>query len=274
MYPPLGYKPLDPRLPYLHDKSKDGDCFFGRCEREEIPILVHCSPGGMSTHEMHLYMEYDGKDKQPATGDALPKETRKRLFTPEGYFWTNYVHPRAWREVLIRFPKLRLCLAHFGGDEWEHGFDSDWITEIIDLTKEYDNVYTDFSCWNLDKAKDAFAKVLTGKQYGHLRKKILFGTDWYMTLVALGGKNYKKFCEEFWEFFQEIPDGTNLWEQFTFTNPFSFYGIFKKTGTTQKDKLDTMVAALKKKRCDAIKLDENYQSIRRAQKYYEKLRTD
>jgi hypothetical protein len=59
LYPPLGYKPLDPRLPYLHDKLKDGDCFYARCDREGIPVLVHCSPGGMYTHEIKHYMEYD-----------------------------------------------------------------------------------------------------------------------------------------------------------------------------------------------------------------------
>ena len=47
MYPSLGYQPIDKRLPYLHTLS-EGDCFYGRCMREAIPILVHCSPGGMN----------------------------------------------------------------------------------------------------------------------------------------------------------------------------------------------------------------------------------
>ncbi|MBS3772446.1 MAG: amidohydrolase family protein, partial [Bacteroidales bacterium] len=273
MYPPLGYKPLDLRLPYLHDKLEDGDCFYGRCEREGIPILAHCSPGGMSTHEMKLYMQYDGRDRKPATDEEMPEETRKRLFSPEGYFWTNYVHPRAWREVLFRFPKLKLCLAHFGGDEWKRGLDSDWITEIIALTKEYSNVYTDFSCWDIHKAKESFAQVLGNRQNAHLKNKILFGTDWYMTLLALGGKSYKKFCEEFWEFFQGIPDGKDLWQRFTFLNPFTFYGFFDKKDGAQGDKLDNLVAALKKNECDKDKLNDNYPCIRRVQKEYDKLKS-
>ena len=174
-------------------------------------------------------MQYDGKTSVPATDEPMPRETGRRLFTPEGYFWTDYVHPRAWREVLVRFPKLRLCLAHFGGEEWERGLDSDWITEIIALTKEYDNVYTDFSCWDLDNAEETFAHVRTAEQHAHVRKKILFGTDWYMTLLALNGRSYKKFCEEFWEFFEGLPEGMKLWERFSFVNPFTFYGIFDKT---------------------------------------------
>ncbi len=271
LYPPLGYKPLDSRLPYLHDKSLDGDCFYAYCEREGIPILAHCSPGGMSTHEMELYMQYDGKSSTPATDDAMPKETAKRLLSPEGYFWTNYVHPKNWREVLVRFPKLKLCLAHFGGDEWKRGIDSDWITEIIDLTREYDNVYTDFSCWDIDNAKEAFADILSGKQYAHLKKKVLFGTDWYMTLLVLNGKSYRKFCEEFWEFFQEIPNGMDLWERFTFVNPFKFYGIFDKT-TGGKDKLECLRSALAKMKCNKKSLNDNYKSIRRVQQYYERIK--
>jgi hypothetical protein len=226
----------------------------------------------MSTHEMKLYMQYDGRDRKPASDEEMPEETRKRLFSPEGYFWTNYVHPRAWREVLIRFPKLKLCLAHFGGDEWKRGLESDWITEIIALTKEYPNVYTDFSCWDLDNAKESFAQVLGNKQNAHLKNKILFGTDWYMTLLALGGKSYSKFCEEFWEFFQEIPNGKDLWQRFTFLNPFTFYGFFDKKEGAQGDKLDNLVAALKKNECDKDKLNDSYSCIRRVQKEYDKLK--
>jgi hypothetical protein len=272
MYTPLGYKPLDERLPFLHDKLKDADCFYARCEREGIPILTHCSPGGMLTHEREFYIQYDGKEPRPETDEPMPAATKKQLFTPETYFLKNYVHPRAWREVLIRYPKLKLCLAHFGGDEWEHGLKSDWITEIIALTKEYPNVYTDFSCWDLDKQKESFAEVLSNKQYSHLKDKILFGTDWYMTLLVLGGKSYKKFCEEFWEFFEEIPDGKELWQRFTFINPFTFYGFFDKGKDAKTDKLDNLVAALKKNKCDKNKLKDSLSCLRRIQKEFDRLK--
>jgi predicted TIM-barrel fold metal-dependent hydrolase len=270
VYPPLGYKPLDERLPYLHDRLKEGDCFYARCEREGVPILSHCSPGGMSTHEMKLYAEFDGIELKPSVDETMPAETSKRLFTPEGYFWTNYVHPRAWREVLVRYPNLKLCLAHFGGDEWEREQGSDWITEIIALTKEYKNVYTDFSCWDLEKSKEAFANILTNKQHAHLRDKILFGTDWYMTLLRDKVTTYKKFCEGFWEFFQEIPEGMDLWQRFTFINPFAFYGFFDKE--KGKDKLENLAAALNALDCDKKKLEDNMAKFRRIQKELEKIK--
>jgi predicted TIM-barrel fold metal-dependent hydrolase len=283
MYPPLGYKPLDPRLPYLHDKLKDGDCFYARCEREGIPILVHCSPGGMSTHEMKLYMQYDAQISSyqiktpssvfesgaPTDATGIAADTEDIAIQ---YFWDNYVHPKEWRKVLQIFPKLKLCLAHFGGDEWNKGSGSDWISEITSLTKEYPNVYTDFSCWTLESCKESFAQVLTNKQNGHLRDKILFGTDWYMKLLTPGAKSYRKFCEEFWEFFQELPDGKDLWQRFTFINPFAFYGFFDKKEGAQGDKLDNLTSALKRSKCDKYKLDDHYACIRRVQKEYDRVK--
>lgn len=52
MYPPLGHKPLDELCEYLPD-------FYHRCEKEQIPILTHCSPGGMTTHEAGHYLAFD-----------------------------------------------------------------------------------------------------------------------------------------------------------------------------------------------------------------------
>jgi predicted TIM-barrel fold metal-dependent hydrolase len=268
VYPPLGYKPLDERLPYIHDRLKEGDCFYARCEREGIPILSHCSPGGMSIHEMKLYAEFDGIELKPSVDETMPAETSKRLFTPEGYFWTNYVHPRAWREVLTRFPNLKLCLAHFGGDEWEREQGSDWITEIIALTKEYKNVYTDFSCWDLEKSKEAFAHILTNKQNSHLKDKILFGTDWYMTLLRDRVTTYKMFCEGFWEFFQEIPEGMDLWQRFTFINPFTFYG-FNST-----EIINNIATKLKELKVKNEALQKNLTAFQRLKDIYDKLISD
>jgi hypothetical protein len=231
MYPSLGYKPLDKRLPFMHD-PKDGGCFYSRCMIEGIPILTHCSPGGMTTHEIKYYMEHDNPPSQvqhPSHSSDTPPDAASTSFEQEGkaikYFYDNYVHPRAWREVLKKYGKLKLCLAHFGGDLFPEGPDNDWIKEIIDLINEYPNVYTDISCWKLDKNKEIFKELLLNKKFDYLQDRILFGTDWYMTLLALGGKSYQSYCEEFYEFFNKIPGGRDLWIRLTFLNPFEFVRI-------------------------------------------------
>ena len=94
-----------------------------------------------------------------------------------------------------------------------------------------------------------------------------------MILVALRSKNYKKFSEGFWDFFQDLPNCMDFWERFTFTNPFTFYGIFNKKEGEQGDTLDNLVVTLKKYKCKKDKLDEHYATVRHIQKHYEKIKS-
>jgi predicted TIM-barrel fold metal-dependent hydrolase len=282
MYNPLGSQPLDPRLPYLHDKTLEGDCFYARCEREGIPIMAHCSPGGMTTHELKYFMDHDSgrspyqsQSQYSVSISAAPVDASTVAVDTEEmairHFYDNYVHPKAWRNVLQKYPKLKLCLAHFGGDEFKNGLNSTWVTEILALTEEFPNVYTDFSCWNMDDCKETLADLLTSLKYKHIREKLIFGTDWYMTLVALGGKSYKSFCEDAWEAFMEIPGGEKLWVNCTFLNPFIFYGFYDKDPQTGVSKLENISAALDAAKCDRTKLQDNRAFFKRLQKEYDKL---
>jgi len=281
MYTPLGSQPLDPRLPYLHDKSQDGDCFYAKCERDGIPIMAHCSAGGMTTHELRYFMEHDsgkipysersvssGSDSFAADATNHSDNTDEMVIK---YFYDNYVHPKAWRKVLEKFPKLKLCLAHFGGDEFRKGLKSTWVSEIIALTKEYQNVYTDISCWDMDNNKEVFSELMINSEYSHLHNKLLFGTDWYMTLVALGGKNYKSFCEDAWVAFNELPGGEKLWIKCTFVNPFDFYGFYELDSGTNIMKLDNIVGALNREICNKDELEKNQDHFKRLKKVYDKL---
>lgn len=280
MYNPLGSQPLDPRLPYLHDKSLEGDCFYARCERDGIPIMAHCSAGGMTTHELRYFMENasgrSGYDKTVDSGsDSFAADAVKVTENTEEmaihYFYDNYVHPKTWRKVLEKYPKLKLCLAHFGGDEFRKGLKSTWVSEIIALTKEFQNVYTDISCWDMDNNKDVFSELMINREYSHLHDKLLFGTDWYMTLVALGGKNYRSFCEDAWEAFNELPGGEKLWIKCTFVNPFDFYGFYESDPGTNIMKLDNIVRALNEKKCNTNELEKNHDHFKRLKKVYDKL---
>lgn len=282
MYNPLGNQPLDSRLPYLHDLSLEGDCFYASCERDGIPIMAHCSPGGMTTHELKYFMEHDtGRtmyQNQPAHSSehsiAQQDATTVEIDNEEiaiKYFYDNYVHPKAWRKVLEKYPKLKLCLAHFGGDEFKKGLSSTWVTEIIALTEEFPNVYTDLSCWDMDDCKQTLRELLTVIKYKHIRSKLLFGTDWYMTLVALGGKSYKSFCEDAWEAFMDIPDGEKLWLNCTFLNPFTFYGLYEKDPQTGTRKIDNIAAKLEDEECDSATLQQNLKFFNRLEKEYIKL---
>lgn len=302
MYPPLGHKPFDPLCDFLPE-------FYDRCESEKIPILTHCSPGGMCTHDAPFYIEfegyhyrriYDGKVAQqnklikihadrkrpfPPPGpfaelsDSMIKKHRRiiddKLYDPDmNHFFKNYVHPEEWRKVLKHFPELRLCLAHFGGDEWRRGrlekwssdqLPSEWIESIIDLTKEYPHVYTDISCFNLGntmekgngEVRDSFGNFLCSlddKRYSHLKHKIIFGTDWYLTLITRkrGGK-YGQYCKEIKKFLDSI-DRT-FWLRFALINPWEFYGFKEQT------KLENMRKKFEEEEANEKAVDSNFKSL-------------
>jgi len=282
MYPPLGHKPLDELCEYLPD-------FYHRCEQEEIPILVHCSPGGMTTHEIEYYREFvqaneawrsemqlkqrqkqealkGGVKKTPQSAGSVdytikpsqPQSEHLVITDNATWFFHHYVSPEAWKPVLENFPKLKLCLAHFGGSEWRtadqktwiNGVPSPWIQGIIDLTR-YENVYTDLSCFNLDiklhedshtvaDSLETLLRKLGRDAYKHLREKIIYGTDWYLTHLTRvdEGAEYAHYCHTMKRFFDSI--SRRLWLRFSLLNPWKFYGLDKKK------KLENMAEALRK----------------------------
>ncbi len=280
MYPPLGHKPFDELCEYLPE-------FYNRCQADRIPILTHCSPGGMTTHEAKHYYDYDrhnrglrhnkklnqfvklqgllsGTGRQPGQTDGIPlmrgeNTDNKERFNMD-YFFKTYVHPEAWRPVLENFPYLHLCLAHFGGDEWRRGplvtweeqAPSQWIRSIVQLTRQYANVYTDISCFNLTKklhndtdtkssVKDTLGKVLgwirDRDDYRHLKSKVIFGTDWYLTHLTRSddGAEYGNYCRGFKVMLDEI-DPT-YWVRFTLVNPWNCYSMSREKIINMKEKL-------------------------------------
>jgi hypothetical protein len=282
MYTPMGFQPLDPFLPHLHDARKYGDCFYGRCEREGIPILNHASPGGPSTHEAPFYKEFHTKmanssrvtatqspDGNGFAPDATAVSQDDPIAVAERWFDDNFIHPNAWRKVLAAFPRLKLCLAHFGGSEWEKvGVESDWIQTIIEMTGDTrtPNVYTDISCWDIgnEVVRDRFRKVLLDPGNAHLKKKILFGTDWYMTMLTQDNGEYQEYCEN-WKKFLDTIDET-LWIRFSFVNPFEFYGL------GDEDKIDKMQYALIKSAATSDEVQNNYDKLLRLRSEVDKFK--
>jgi len=282
MYPPLGYKPLDPRLPNLEK-------FYARCEAEGIPVLAHCSPGGMTTHEAKFYHALDRADltRRPARLVSCTYDS----CTPLGYFFDEYVHPKNWRPVLTRFPKLKLCLAHFGGDEMgEIGLASDWVEEITDLCDprivrgrndqgqdvRFENVYTDMSCYDLGESSvrknviELLREMQFSRRYRPLQDKVIFGVDWYLSLVT-GAPEYREYVESFFDVMSEFDEWQ--WYRSALVNPATFYGLDKK------DLIDKMHKALvgetnAAKEDVKRRLQENYRRIGAVPEQVETIRNE
>jgi hypothetical protein len=276
MYPPLGYKPLDPRLPHLEK-------FYARCEAEGIPILTHCSPGGVGTHESTFYHMLDKADltKRPSRIVSCSYDP----CTPQGYFYDEYVHPKNWRPVLMKYPKLKLCLAHFGGAEWaEVGIASDWVEEITNLCDpkieqgnnaggpiHFENVYTDVSCYNLKdgntsrNVSELFKDMSVNRRYSHLKDKVNFGVDWYLSLVT-GAPAYKEFVERFFDTMSECDEWQ--WYRSALVNPAMFYGLDKP------DIIENIYSGLKKGKANKKECVNGYNRIKTIPEQVEKIRNE
>ncbi len=163
LYPALGFMPSDERL---HD-------LYEYCETHEIPITTHTSRGGIGER-------------------GTPKS--------EVHFYSD---PDRYREVLDRFPKLKLCMAHFGGsEEWNRYFDDpksrefvdldaasserahlNWLTKIMQMidSERYENLYTDISYTVFDVRNFLAPLAVILRDNCKIKKRTLFGSDFYLS---------------------------------------------------------------------------------------------
>ncbi|MBP9011785.1 MAG: amidohydrolase family protein [Smithellaceae bacterium] len=154
------------------------------------------------------------------------------------YFNEEFVSPSAWRKVLqqnvmgLRLHSLRICLAHFGGGTKQEDTGAEyglkWFNEIIGLMKDYPNVYADVSSSLAGKHKDNFKELFKdwyNKEIKHvdnvIRSRILFGTDWYMTLMD--NVDYLEYVRDAKSFIDSLDN--DLWFQMSQVNPYRFYRL-------------------------------------------------
>jgi len=156
IYPNFGYYPYDDMLMKV----------YAICEERNLPVMTHCSTGGMYKY-------------------GFTVQDRAR-----------YGHPANYEPVMKQFPKLRLCLAHFGGsEEWDKHLQGQtpgegpqrawvkWITDMI-CSGDYPNLYTDIAYLAFQPRSTQlhvdyvdYLKVLLANPM--IRKRVLFGSDYY-----------------------------------------------------------------------------------------------
>jgi putative chitinase len=277
MNPFLGFRPFDELCKYIPE-------FYKECEGAGIPILANCALNGVVTHEANVrgYREFNRKaltvrlkkmeerGKKYCTGHYYGKE-RVVDDNKLDYFYRNYGHPKNWVPVLEHCPKLRLCLAGFGGNsEWQRkeirewatvtpgnsdgvkSLPREWIRCIIRLTAKYKNVYADVSGLNIDNPdiKSGLQKMLRlihngHPDFEHLKYKLIFGSDWYFA-----GRDYGDYCSNVKELFCDIDGKGNsweLWERISLINPLVFYALYDNSKNKVKiDKIEKIHDVLKK----------------------------
>ena len=161
LYPRLGFPPDHPVL--MNE-------IYPLLVEHDLPVMSHCSRGGVK-------------------GNGLSDHAADR-----------YTEPAAFKPVMLAFPTLRVCLAHFGGvEDWRRyvvdGIDPDdekperhnWQVAIRRMiaSGNWPNLWTDISytLFRFDDNIPFLRLFLAGdsEECGLLRERVLFGSDFYMT---------------------------------------------------------------------------------------------
>lgn len=215
IYPALGFYPFDPKLEEMYKWATEN----------KIPITTHCTRVGSYylgkiTQEMtNPESFYSGSLKNWPDKFGKPEFPIVKDLNDNTKFCDNFSEIYNYAIVLHKFEKLKLCFAHSGGDDeilLSHGANPDksWFAQIIYLMKKYDNVYTDISYTIYEKKIfPDILKLLQDKKIGH---KVLFGTDYFMTLRE---NSEKQLISKFRTFLAQNSVEEDLWKKITTDNP-------------------------------------------------------
>jgi predicted TIM-barrel fold metal-dependent hydrolase len=170
LYPPLGYLPA-------HKALKE---IYKHCNKYQIPVTFHCSPGGMKNFRKTNYVvDWDGNSHLE---DFASSGGNKSIY---------YTAPDKWLRVLEKWPGLRVNFAHFGGGDGIAAGDTRWMDSIVNILTKYHNAYTDMSCFAKPVLAEKLPEII--KQHRILNQRLMFGTDYVMIMLdpELGGlKSY------------------------------------------------------------------------------------
>ena len=204
-----GFKGIKIYPPYgIHPNDERLHEIYQFAVDHDLPVTGHCTPDGM-------------KGKVYKIGNNI-------LADPDNYL-----------EVLQAFPKLKLCLAHFGGDsEWKRFLDDPWdphaanphkkawISKIIDMIyrddengdPQFPNLYVDVSYTSFNNETRAYLKVLLDKpENQRLRARVLFGSDFYVLQTEI---SERAFAISLRAFLGEV-----LFDQIARENPKKFLNL-------------------------------------------------
>jgi predicted TIM-barrel fold metal-dependent hydrolase len=190
LYPALGFFPFDYRM---------RDIYLYAIENS-LPIITHCDQGGifykgpLTTEQLNPISLNPRKKVSYAKYKNLNAAEFKNFFTD----------PLNFQEVLEidEFKDLKICFAHFGGKEMILGangyypYQQNWYKSIKTLIKLFPNIYTDISYTLHNNNKKLTKQFTVDFSDPDIMDKILFGTDYYMTVRE---KNEIKLINDFIE---------------------------------------------------------------------------
>lgn len=205
IYPSLGYMPSHPSLMKIYEV----------CEHYNIPITTHSGSGTVHASGNKFELAFYDLDEN---GKLILKTDKKNFFFKK-QFEKYFNAPKNWEPVLKTFPKLRLNLAHFGGDsEWDKKVrnDKEWTFQTISLMERYENVFSDVSyIIHIPEMHKKFVELFKLNKF--VAERTLFGTDFYMVVIE------GQFKELRAEFIKNI--GLDIMQKISVQNPLKFLNL-------------------------------------------------
>ncbi len=201
LYPPNGFFPFDPRLNKLYEYA----------QANNIPIMSDCTRGGSYYIGKNVWSVIpDNPASLNPSHSVMPKIIKRiaayknasdKSYQENAKACNLFSHPENYLPVLDKYPNLKLCIAHMGGDieilgsknpnskyaTWSkkamilEGCTETWYDIIKNeiLTDQYPNTFTDIS-YSLSDV-NCITKLFDDLQSGKINKdRVLFGTDYFM----------------------------------------------------------------------------------------------
>ncbi|MBA4853256.1 amidohydrolase family protein [Emticicia sp. BO119] len=220
LYPSLGFYPFNPQLEKVYSFA----------EEHSIPMMTHCTPDGAYYADSkvpeslqipvsfnYLTQYSDLPDGVFEAIQELRQTIMHNLDKKPADFCDFFLHPLNYWDVLDKFPKLKICLAHCGGEETIVGGNKGttaerWYQNVKEIVtrKAFANTYADVSfVLYRDDVIEAIRKDMDANPL--LSQKLLFGTDFFMTT------RYVKEFDLVENFRKKI--GETYWHQLAIVNP-------------------------------------------------------
>lgn len=220
LYPSLGFYPFHPRLEPVYRFAID----------HQLPIMTHCTPDGAywSDKTLPQHLQFPLSFNPVGATTPIDPGIRSKCINLKNDIQRNYhlkpmdfcdyfLHPLNYWDVLLKYPELKLCLAHTGGEGTIKGKEErviarEWYKDIKELLVNCDfpNLYADVSFVLHDE--DVITQFIKDLNSGSLPiEKMLFGTDFFMTARI---KNEKDLVDNF-----RSKIGQVFWNKMAVENP-------------------------------------------------------
>jgi uncharacterized protein len=169
----IGFLSLDPTQPQWRDELEEGHKDLGLKGIKLLPMYAGFKPNAPELDDLWTYASKNGLPVLLHTGttfvDKAPLECTL---------------PRLLDDVAIRFPKVKIILAHLG-----HPYEGECVATI----RKHPNVYADCSALYY-RPFQLYHSLMLVQEYG-VWDKVLFGTDYPFTTVTSSLTGMRKLNE-------------------------------------------------------------------------------